>query len=514
MHGIVVGGWIEHPTHEGFPHTSIKRTGGAHRIASYLREQGWDIEVLDYLPAWSIEELKEFCRLRIRKDTVFFGISTVFSLAKAEYHIIDFLNWFKEKYPHIPTIAGSKQLMANHNLPADYHLAGYGEYAIVELLKKLTGNSHNAVIENFDMMGKTYNFINCDSSHPAFPMNDLQVKYEKRDFIESNENLTLELTRGCKFKCKFCSFNIIGYRGDASRCMNNLHEELLRNYDMWGVTDYSCADETTNADANVLMKTADAIRNLPFKVNMQGYVRGDLIAARPQDWEHIADMGLWGHYYGIESFNYESAKSIGKGMHPEKLKQGLLDAQDYFLKRLGKFRTTFSFIIGLPCETEETFNDGIDWMFSNMKTPSLNMFPLTIQHSISDSKLKNSYSEFDLTWDKSGLFTETTLDKMGASREKLGSDANWERLTRNDITKWSHDTMNIWEAYKIYTKYQADTNFWEKQYPNIWFFHRYMNAGCNYDDLHKPLNKLSGVKLGIDAAIKKVNDYKEKKLNL
>lgn len=514
MHGIIFGGWIEHPTHEGYPHTSVKRTGGAHRIASYLREQSWDIEVVDYLPAWTLEELKLLCAIRMRKDTVFIGISTVFSLAKAEYHVIEFVNWFKRKYPNISVIAGSKQLMANHNIPADYHLAGYGENALVELLKKLTGKSNNIVIENFEMMGRKYKFVNCDSSHPAFPMKDLQVKYEDRDFIEPGENLTLELTRGCKFKCKFCSFNIIGYKGDASRCMSNLHDELKRNYETWGVTDYSCADETTNADGDVLIRTADAIRSLPFEVNMQGYVRGDLVAARPQDWEHIADMGLWGHYYGIESFNYESAKSIGKGMHPDKLKQGLLDAQDYFLQRLNKFRTTFSFIIGLPHETKETFEDGIEWMFKNMKTPSLNMFPLTIQHNITDSKLKNSYSEFDLTWDKTGLFTETSLEELGATKEIVNNDVIWERLNRKDITKWSHDTMNILEAYQLFSKYQNDESFWSKQYPNVWFFHRYMNAGCDYEDLHKPLSDLDGVKTGITAAEEKVDQYKEKKLNL
>ena len=34
------------------------RSPGAHRIASWLRMNDWDIEVLDFLPFWSIEELK------------------------------------------------------------------------------------------------------------------------------------------------------------------------------------------------------------------------------------------------------------------------------------------------------------------------------------------------------------------------------------------------------------------------------------------------------------------------
>ena len=38
---------------------SVKRSAGGHRIATYLREQGWDIEVLDFWPAWPREERLE-----------------------------------------------------------------------------------------------------------------------------------------------------------------------------------------------------------------------------------------------------------------------------------------------------------------------------------------------------------------------------------------------------------------------------------------------------------------------
>ena len=39
---------------------------------------------------------------------------------------------------------------------------------------------------------------------------------------------------------------------------------------------------------------------------------------------------MFGHFYGIESFNHKSAKAIGKGMHPDKVKQGLIDVKNYF----------------------------------------------------------------------------------------------------------------------------------------------------------------------------------------
>lgn len=520
MHGIIMGGWIETPIHEAVNHISVKRASGAHRIASYLREQGWDIEVLDFMPAWSIAELKEFYKQRIRKDTVFIGVSTVFSLLSKEQDIIEFMHWLKKTYPHVATIAGGKMLMTSHMLPADFHLAGYAEHAIVELLKKLTGSPSSVVIEKFEMMGKEYQFVNCDNSHPSYPMDDLQVKYENRDYIQPGENLTLELTRGCKFKCKFCYFNIIGYKGKTSRCMDNLYDELLRNYEYWGVTDYSCADETTNAEHTVLEAAGNVIDRLPFETNIQGYVRADLVAARPQDWEHMAKMGLWGHFYGIESFNHASAKSIGKGMNPEKLKEGILEAQDYFLKTLGKFRTTFSYIIGLPHETEETFDAGVKWMFDNIKHPSMNIYPLQIHHKITDSNLRNTYSEFEETWQESGLFRETTMEKLGASKEGLGEnleprvrDLIWNRLSHPTFTMWEHDTMDIWEAHKIFAKYESNKDLWYDQFPHIWYFHTFQNAGMSYEDLHKSYREHGDITLGVSQSHKFVEEYKEKKLS-
>ena len=511
MDGMILGGMANGLDVEGLSKTgvvtSLGRHSGSHKMATYLRAHGLDVEVIDFLPAWTLDELKDLTKLRYNSKMKFIGIGGTFD---TNFDTVrQYIAWVNDTYPNVLTVTGSQLFFHIHQIPADYHVIGYGEKAMLAILDGTVKYTDTVYNEN----GDTRRVVDAMHSYPAFPMSDLSIEYEIRDFLQPDEMVTMECSRGCKFKCKFCSFNVIGYKGDASRCMTNLYDEMKRNYENWGVTDYSCADETTNADPDVLFRTAEAIRKLPFEVNMQGYVRGDLIAARPQDWEHIADMGLWGHYYGIESFNHASAKSIGKGMHPDKLKKGLVDAQDYFLKRLNKFRTTFSFIIGLPHETEETFEDGVDWMFKNMKTPSLNMFPLTIQHSITDSKLKNSYSEFDLTWDKTGLFTETSLEELGATKEIVNNDMIWERLNRTDVTKWSHETMNILGAYKLFSKYQNDESFWSKQYPNIWFFHRYMNAGLDYEDLHKSLSQLGGVKIGISAAVEKVNQYKEKKLN-
>ena len=60
---------------------SIKRAHGAHRIASHLRNEGYDVEVLDFWPAWSPIQILKFFHQRVREDTICIGLSVLFPLS-------------------------------------------------------------------------------------------------------------------------------------------------------------------------------------------------------------------------------------------------------------------------------------------------------------------------------------------------------------------------------------------------------------------------------------------------
>ena len=77
----------------------VERGTGAHRIASFLRESGWDIEVLDFCNEWTLDELQEFVKSRVSSDTKFFGFSSFISWWPD--HANDFTDWLKKTYPDI-----------------------------------------------------------------------------------------------------------------------------------------------------------------------------------------------------------------------------------------------------------------------------------------------------------------------------------------------------------------------------------------------------------------------------
>jgi len=488
---------------------NIKRAAGAHKIASFMRSQGWDVEVLDYWLAFDFDEFKEFIESRVTADTKFIGVSATFRhYGEPMMRAQKYLRWIKETYSDITLIAGSKQLYVTADLPVDYHMVGYGEYGLLELSNKIVGKSSKVVVSETNGKKVVY----CDTHHPCFPQKNLTVSYQDNDFLKPSEVLTLEFSRGCKFACKFCSYNVIGVKGDYTRDMPSLYEELMTNYDRFGIQDYTIADETVNDSVDKLKAIANQVMKLPFKPNMAGYIRGDLIASRKDDKKYLSDMGLWSHYYGIESLNHKAAKTVGKGLHPDKLKQGLLDVKEYFGS---KYRSTYSMIIGLPYETEETFSQGMNWLTDNMPNESVMAFPLYL----ADHDHKSSKSEFDRTWRDSGDFhsQQVTNEMVGASKKDLPEvirEYVWRNYDQSDAVKWSHDSFNWWTANKLWAEVLLSKHMAGKGILN-WNLYNFVSSGYStWDDVLSVKNNDYDQEKLKNLTEQHIDEYKWKKLSL
>ena len=338
---------------------SLRRAAGSHKIASHLRDHGADVEVIDYAYMWTFEELKDLWKSRYHSKTLFFGISTTFHQASG--YLWQFVEWLRDKYPHITIIGGTQSIDKLLGFHCDYYIFGYGEVAAFELVKALKdGTTSN--IKHHNINGKKV--INAQQDYKAFPKKDLSVRYEDRDFIKPHEVLDLEFSRGCIFQCAFCTYPILGVRDDHSRHEDNLYTELLENYEMWGTTRYNISDETVNDYHKKLARYASVVKKLPFKPDLQGYARGDILVATKKHWETYLELGFMSHFYGIESLHHPAAKAIGKGMDSGKLKEGLIEFKEWAYKNSdnGFYTAMISLIAGLPNETYASLDEGVDWL--------------------------------------------------------------------------------------------------------------------------------------------------------
>lgn len=409
-----------------------RRLPGGHSIATHLRKEGWDVEVIDWANFFNLDELKEIVRSRMRIRTVFIGFSSFMSYWDDKIEIL--CQWITQNYPYVTIILGGQSSPRMNTNYIHYYIHGYGEKAITELTKSITGNSPIEGIK-FDPIYKDKKVINAIQSYPAFPKKDLKIVYENRDFINEREWLTIEFSRGCIFKCLYCNYPILGVKGDYTRDPEDFYEEMMDNYDRWGVKNYVVADETFNDYSEKVNKYADVAERLPFKPWFSAFLRGDLLANRPQDWEPMLRLGMLGHFYGIESMNPPTAKSIGKSSNMEKVLGGILDAKKYF-KTHGDniYRGHISLIAGLPYETTETLNTTFNWLKENWKGEFYNINPLEIP--------------LDPTQDR----LSTLSDNYSKWGYKHIEESKIERFGIDQVAKkmmWENEHMNIYMAKNI-----------------------------------------------------------------
>lgn len=429
------------------------RALGCYRIAHFIRDHGWDVEVIEYAAYWSLDKLKELAQQRISKQTQWIGTSHMFSVWGKTME--EFCLWIKQEYPWIKIISGSSVNPMFPSRSIDFYIQGYGEYALLELLKYLFSNGEKPKFDILSAGGRKV--IPAIRDYPAYPLSSLMVKYQDRDFILPGEWLGIEFSRGCKFACAHCNYPIIGVKYDTTRDSKDFYEQVMDAYDRWGVQGYYVADETFNDRTEKITKFADVVETLPFEIWFSGYIRPDLIVSRIKDREELARMNFRGHFYGIESFNQAAARAIGKGMNPDRLKEGIVDVKKYFQQTgNGLYRADMSFIIGLPRESISDIENTLSWLDDHWFDQRFAMNVLQLWKTDIDKP-----SELSVNYKKYGyeeMSAEEIEKEMSYGRHPNSIYARYEQdLSRNLI--WKNPQMNMFDAGKIeqeiYEKYNS-----------------------------------------------------------
>jgi hypothetical protein len=471
-------------------HTMIDRPAGCYRISSFLREQGWDAEVIDYTIHWTLDELKDL--IRSRGEIKLFGFSSFFSVWNQT--VEDLVIWIKEAYPDSLTVVGG-QGVENIKSQADYFISGFGENSLLAILK-----STRDEIKTDPEWAKRQKRVIRHEYYPSAPMPQLKIIYEDRDYLRPQEWMALETSRGCYFECAFCQYPILGVRDDYTRTAEDFEIHLRDAYDRFGIQNYYIADETFNDRTDKIIKYADVVERMPFRPYFSGFIRADLLISRPEQKEHLARMGMIGQYYGIETTNHATGKIVGKGMSPDKLLPGILEIRDYF-KKQGPYRGQLSFIIGLPKETEETLAKTFQWLIDNWQGESVCAFPLGIPTDPMYYKL----SKMSREWAKLG-YRPSTIPALS------NPNGNMTHLENNDWSAgldWENDHMNLRRADELYNQFEAEVVAKNDFRIPPWNIGEHMYCGRT---LEESLDIHARTKTKEDPTIY-INRYKEKKIN-
>lgn len=365
-----------------FPHWS--RGYGAHRIANHLRLHNFSVLVIDFSSALTFDLWKRICDLAIGTNTQMVGFSctwwpyrTPFKQNNDNFRIssIDWMagdgenpdigkdtltyaamsgnsqQWIdiiKEKNKKIKVVLGGPKLDWYKDFPADYMINGLGENQIIDLLTQPMRIWPTVLQHDINSNARDWGW------------RESATVYTEYDQIRPDEVLNLEIARGCRFKCSFCSFPLIGQKDTASYLKKEecIYNELMANYDSWGTTQYFIADDTYNDSIDKLEMMLRIKKRLPFDFKFKAYIRADIIATQPKQIELLYEGGLASCYIGIESFHPSASKFAGKGMDPNRRKQTLYDMNKVWGDDVS---INGGYIVGLPGEDVDFLWEQAEW---------------------------------------------------------------------------------------------------------------------------------------------------------
>lgn len=422
-HGIILGGWKIDES-EAFH----SRSPGSYKIAHHCRSLGWDIEVIDYITYWNPPKLKKYIKhIILQENTKWIGISYnwLFSYANEIYELV---TEFKNTFPNIKILVGG-QGPFNNDLNADWYIFGYGEEAITKVLEYEFSNGTKPI--SVPKFGG--NYINAVKNYPSNLLKDYRITYLENDYLDSNDVVSIELSRGCKFKCNYCNYPFIGIKDDTSRSEEDIYQELVENYERWGITQYIIADDTYNDRIEKMIKLQNAVSRLDFEPNFSCFIRADLLATNSDMKKVLSNSRVWGHYYGVETFNRTAGRSIGKGMDPNRVKDALLEVREYLLNDIGAYRGSIGLIAGLPGEDIQSLEQTDEWINKYWNTESRLWWPLQITND------QDSLSAFGQNLEKYGY------RKMKSNDRILGME---HKNSYNQII-WENDITNMYEMVEF-----------------------------------------------------------------
>lgn len=441
----------------------FERALWSHRVASFLRSEGWDAEVIDYAAFWKLEELQELVRSRVTDKTTMFCFGTAFLNPWSPY-MNDFIAWLKDTYPSIPRVVGGHNALVTRAEHIDYWVDSYGENAVLALCKHLIGTLGEPLKTDPKFFG-IKKVIRGLYHYPSAPMCDYHIEYEDRDFMMPYDCPQIETARGCMFSCSYCNFPLLNQTKDVSVSKEAFKRQIQSGYEKWGIKNWRFMDETVNDRPEKIRKYAEVVDELGYNAWFCGFARGDLLVKHREHWDDYIRLGFLGYSMGIETFNKEAGKLVRKGMDPDKLKEGLLDFQSYTdIHAPRKFRANIQNICGIPGETTESWNDTLNWLNTNWTRQSASAWILEVPDY--DETLTNQ-SRFTKELVENGLRKIDVKEHPGYNVYKdANGDIKFDAIkgggvgsTRNNIVIWEHNTMDWYQAEKLVKEFYSEDGF-------------------------------------------------------
>ncbi len=200
------------------------------------------------------------------------------------------------------------------------------------------------------------------------------------DKVDGSRSFSIMTSRGCPYRCTFCSQSIMPIRWRA-RSPENVLEEWRHLVVDLGAEEIGVLDDSANIRMDRLMTLADLLienrlNHVPW-IFVNG-IRANL--AMKELLRKLKEAGLKRTAFGVETGDPELLLSVDKRVDHDTIRRAFKNAKEVGLETIGFF------IIGLPGDTRESMQKTIDFAIEldplianfSMMTP----YPGTIVYEI------------------------------------------------------------------------------------------------------------------------------------
>jgi anaerobic magnesium-protoporphyrin IX monomethyl ester cyclase len=297
----------------------------------------------------------------------------------------------------------------------DYVVRNEGEYSLLALADFLAGRRSLDEVRGVSYLdGGTVKrqpdapFISDLDSLP-FPARDLLPLDLYKERMNGRLMTTMVTSRGCPFRCEFCSSSeFFGVRWRA-RSVENMLEEIGLIYDDYGYRALSFVDDNFTLDPARAIEVSERMTANGWDLVWSAMTRVDTVVKHPEMVRAMAEAGFSWTFIGFESGNQDMLDAYGKKAGTDEARQAME------ILKANNVKVTGAFILGGLDETEEMIGRTID--FAKELDPTRAQFSLLTPYP--GARLYERVADRLLTKDWNcygGMYPTIRLDRISPER--------------------------------------------------------------------------------------------------
>jgi len=357
-------------------------------IAAVLEREGYQVSILDanalrLQPGEVVSQVTDADVVGLTAMTP--TISAAISIAR---HL-------KQANPDLTIILGGAHatLLPEETLATapeiDVIVRGEGEKTIIELLRALEGKQQLDNISDIiyrwsgEIISTSARATNVDLDSLPFLAYHLLPRRGYKPEPPHGRALpfaALITSRGCPYRCSFCSKPIFGnkFRGQSPE---RVVDEIVYQQRKFGIKEIAFYDDVFTLNKKRAYAIADEIIKRGLKICWTCETRVNLVDKELL--RHIKQAGCYSIAYGIESASPEILNTLNKDITLEQVEESVRLSQEVGLQTIGYF------MLGSPGETPETIRQTIEFA----KKLKLDFAQFTVTTPFPGTKLYELYSD-------------------------------------------------------------------------------------------------------------------------